>query len=70
MEYTSSAGSDHKLSVDGVISNCRQKQLVPMQDVHALSARTEKMKKRGWTILPSVNYFPETKDYAASSTRF
>jgi hypothetical protein len=70
MDYTTSAGSEYKLTVDGVISNCRQRQLVPMQDIHVgtLFDRAEKMRKRGWVILPTINYIPETKDYAASST--
>jgi hypothetical protein len=70
MDYSTSAGSEKKLSVDGVISNCRQKQLVPMQDIHIglLASRAEKMRKRGWVILPTINYVPETKDFAASST--
>lgn len=51
MEYTSPSGAEHTLDVNKVISDCRQHQLVPMQQLAGiLNERTEKMRSRGWFI--------------------
>ena len=50
MQYTSPMGAQHTLDVNTVISDCRQHQLVPMQNPTAskmIASRVEKMHKRG-----------------------
>ena len=50
--YTSSSGADHTLDVNKVIGDCRQRQLVPMQEFSKIiGERTEKMQKRGAVCL-------------------
>jgi len=54
MQYTSPKGAEFTLNVNTVIRDCRQHQLVPMQNPTVskmIASRVEKMVKRGWFVM-------------------